>query len=49
MEKEIKITKKAARRGFVVAGLVTERFGEAKTSMPGGFTPPEQMKSLGSP
>ena len=32
-----------------VAGLVTERFGGAKTSMPGGFTPPEQMKSTGSP
>ena len=32
-----------------MAGLVTERFGEAKTSMPGGFTPPEQIKSIRGP
>ena len=30
-----------------MAGLVAKRFGEAETSMPGGFTPPEQMKSSG--
>ena len=30
-----------------MAGLVTERFGGAKTSMPGGFTPPEQIKEWG--
>ena len=32
---------------FAVAGLVTERFAGGRTSRPGGFTPPEQMKSSG--
>ena len=32
-----------------MAGRVTERFARGKTSMPGGCTPPEQIKRDGVP
>ena len=35
--------------GMPAAGAASKRFGAAKTLMPGGFTPPEQIKCEGPP